>query len=85
MKITATNLVRDVRSGRGEIPARLAQDARVLIHVENAEALPELDGLEVRVLQYDDQPLLLGPRLGRSVYLGGFIDWAAHNSHHLRH
>ena len=84
MKITATNLVRDVRSGRGEIPARLAQDARVLIHVENAEALPELDGLEVRVLQHDDQPLLLGPRLGRP-YLGGLINWAAHNSHHLRH
>ena len=77
--------MRDIRSGRCEIPARLAQDARVLIHVENAEALPELDGLEVRVLQHDDQPLLLGPRLGRSVYLGGLINWAARNSYHLRH
>ena len=63
--------MRDVRSSRGKVPSRLAQDARVLVHVEDAEALPELDRLEVRVLEHDNQPLLLGPGLGRSVYLEG--------------
>ena len=61
--------MRDIRSGRGEVPPRLAKDARVLVDVEDAEALAELDGLEVRVLQHDDESLLLGTGLGRSIYL----------------
>ena len=65
--------MRDIRSGRGEVPPRLAKDARVLVDVEDAEALAELDGLEVRALEHDNQSLLLGPGLSRSVYLGSHI------------
>jgi hypothetical protein len=51
--------VQDVRPGRREISSGSLENCRVIIHVEDAEALAPLDGLEVRLLKNDDQTLLL--------------------------